>query len=161
MTETAARTAPEEDTHRAANRKIVEQYMNTKGQDRAGLQRLFTEDGAWGLWTTDTGEPVVASGQPGLGQHAAWSLFCFPDLDWTNVQIFETQDPDWFWVECDAEGTIVFPGYPEGHYRNHFIQSFRFQDGKIHELREFTNPCVQLRALGIEVPGVKREGLPG
>ncbi len=160
MNKTAQRAGLDQDTRRAANRKIVEQYLNTRGQDRLKRHLLFTEDGIGGLWTTDTGEPIVIRGRARLGEHAVWSLRCFPDWAWTNVQIFDTQDPDWFWAECDGEGKISYPGYPDGHYRNHFLHSFRFRDGKIHQQREFMNPCQQFRALGIAVPAVKREGIP-
>ncbi|GAA2616153.1 phenazine biosynthesis protein PhzB [Streptomyces spororaveus] len=145
---------------RRNNRAIVEQYMNTRGQDRLERHLLFTEDGSGGLWTTDTGEPIVIRGRDTLAQHAVWSLKCFPDWVWTNIEIYETQDPNRFWVECDGEGKILFPGYPEGHYKNHFIHAFEFENGKIKQEREFMNPNQQLRALGIPVPSVKREGIP-
>ncbi|MGW0882925.1 PhzA/PhzB family protein [Streptomyces sp. NPDC002671] len=145
---------------REANRRIVEQYMNTRGQDRLRRHELFTEDGQGGLWTTETGEPIVISGRDRLGEHAVWSLKCFPDWTWVDIEIFDTQDPNQFWVECNGRGKILFPGYSEGFYENHFIHYFRFENGKIRLQREFMNPCQQFRALGIEVPQVKREGIP-
>ena len=45
-----------------------------------------------------------------------WSLKCFPDWEWYNIKVFETDDPNHFWVECDGHGKILFPGYPEGYY---------------------------------------------
>lgn len=149
-----------DDELRQANRAVVEDYMSRRGQRRLDRYTLFTEDGAGGLWTNDTGVPIVSRGQEQLKAHGEWSLRCFPDWEWTNVEIFETQDPNRFWVECDGEGAIVFPGYPVGHYRNHFIHTFEFEDGKIKLQREFMNPFEQLRALGIEVPAVRREGIP-
>jgi hypothetical protein len=145
---------------RAHNRAVVEQYMNTRGEDRLRRHLLFTEDGTGGLWTTESGEPIVIRGRDRLGEHAVWSLKCFPDWVWTNIEIFDTQDPDRFWVECDGEGAILFPGYPDGHYGNHFLHSFLFEDGKIKQQREFMNPCRQFRALGIDVPRIQREGIP-
>ncbi|MER6611115.1 PhzA/PhzB family protein [Streptomyces sp. NPDC000927] len=148
------------DALRAHNRAIVDQYMNTRGQDRLRRHLLFTEDGVGGLWTTDTCEPITINGRDRLGEHAVWSLKCFPDWAWINIEIFDTQDPNRFWVECDGEGTIRFSGYPEGHYRNHFLHSFTFEGGKIKLQREFMNVCAQFRALGIQVPVVKRAGIP-
>jgi len=145
---------------RKINRATVEQYMNTRGQERLRRHLLFTEDGIGGLWTNDTGKPIVITGQDRLAEHAVWSLKCFPDWAWINIEIFETQDPNFFWVECDGEGAIRFPGYPEGHYENHFLHSFLLANGKIRKQREFMNPFEQLRALGIPVPEVKREGIP-
>ncbi len=149
-----------EEAIRNRNREIVRQYMNTRGEARLKRHLLFAEDGVGGLWTTDSGEPIVIRGRERLAAHAVWSLQCFPDWVWTDIQIFDTQDPERFWVECRGEGAILFPGYPKGQYRNHFIHSFRFENGLIKEQREFMNPCQQFRALGIEVPVVRRDGLP-
>jgi hypothetical protein len=145
---------------RSVNRATVEQYMNTRGQDRLRRHELFVEDGVGGLWTTDTGKPIVICGRDRLAEHAIWSLRCFPDWSWTDISVFETQDPNFFWVECDGAGLIRFPGYPEGRYENHFLHSFLLQDGLIRQQREFMNPFEQLRALGIPVPQVRREGIP-
>ncbi len=145
---------------RARNRAVVETYMNTRGQDRLRRHLLFTEDGVGGLWTTETGEPIAIRGRDRLGEHAVWSLRCFPDWVWFNVEVFDTQDPDRFWVECEGEGAIVYPGYEVGHYHNHFLHSFLFEDGRIKQQREFMNPCRQFLALGIPVPQVRREGIP-
>ncbi|WP_305852033.1 PhzA/PhzB family protein [Saccharopolyspora sp. ASAGF58] len=148
---------------RRRNRATVEEYLRvTEGESRLQRHHLFTDDGTerGGLWTTDTGEPVFATGKDNLYSMAAWSLECFPDWKWINVEIYETQDPNRFWVECDGEGKILFPDYSPGHYKNHFIHSFLLENGKIKEIREFMNPCQQMRALGIEVPVIKRGGIP-
>ncbi|TLS43780.1 phenazine biosynthesis protein [Streptomyces montanus] len=161
MPETKTFPGSDTDTEiRAKNRATVETYMNTRGADRLRRHLLFTEDGIGGLWTNDTGKPIAIHGRDRLAEHAVWSLECFPDWAWTNVRIFETQDPDFFWVECDGAGAIRFPGYPEGRYENHFLHSFEFENGKIKRQREFMNPFDQLRALGIPVPEVKRDGIP-
>lgn len=162
MYETVPHTdAPIDPTaRRDHNRAIVDLYMNTRGQDRHKRHLLFTEDGVGGLWTTDKCEPIKIQGRDRLAEHAAWSLQCFPDWAWINIEIFDTQDPDRFWVECDGEGKICYEGYPEGYYRNHFLHSFTFENGKIALQREFMNPCEQFRALGIEIPTIKRAGIP-
>ncbi len=30
------------------------------------------------------------------------------------MRIFETEDPNHFWVECDGRGKALVPGYPHG-----------------------------------------------
>ncbi len=64
-----------------------------------------------------------------------WSLKCFPDWEWYNIKVFETDDPNHFWVECDGHGKILFPGYPEGYYENHFLHSFEL-DFKFEGMQE-------------------------
>ncbi|WP_097866738.1 PhzA/PhzB family protein [Streptomyces sp. rh34] len=161
MSESNALVSVEEATRtREHNRKIVSQYMNTRGQDRLRRHELFTEDGQGGLWTTDTGEPIVIRGRDRLAEHGVWSLRCFPDWQWIDIEIFDTQDPDQFWVECNGVGKILFPGYPDGRYENHFLHHFTFEGGKIKRQREFMNPVQQFRSLGIEVPKIVRAGIP-
>lgn len=145
---------------RGRNRQIVRQYMETRGQARLRRHELFAEDGCGGLWTSDTGAPILIRGKARLAEHAVWSLRCFPDWQWYNVSIHDTQDPDVFWVECDGKGVIRFDGYPEGDYENHFIHSFQFEGGKIKLQREFMNPVQQFRALGLPVPTIVRAGIP-
>jgi phenazine biosynthesis protein len=145
---------------RRHNRRVVEDYMSRKGEGRRTRYQLFTPDGVAGLWTNDTLEPVATHGQDALKAHGEWALTCFPDWEWKNVEIYETQDPNRFWVECDGEGQILFPGYPPGRYVNHFIHSFLFENGKIKLEREFMNPYQQMRALGIAYPAIKRAGIP-
>lgn len=145
---------------RRHNRAVVEDYLSRTGNARLDRYLLFTEDGEGGLWTTDTLEPIMSRGHAKLKAHGEWSLQCFPDWVWFNIEVFETQDPDRFWVECDGEGTINFPGYPAGHYRNHFLHAFLFENGRIKQEREFMNPFRQLLALGIDIPEIKREGIP-
>jgi ketosteroid isomerase-like protein len=145
---------------RRLNRTVVEDYLSRVGETRLTRYLLFTEDGSAGLYTADTPEPVVSRGHEILKAHGEWSLRMFPDWVWYNIEIFETQDPNYFWAECDGKGKILYPNYPPGHYENHFLHSFRLKNGKIVEQREFMNPFNQMRALGIEVPVIKRGGIP-
>lgn len=160
MTETHADPFVADVDLRRRNREVVADYMSRKGENRLTRYQLFTEDGSAGLYTSDTGQPVVSVGHKKLQAHGVWSLRMFPDWEWTNVEISDTQDPNRFWVECDGEGQILYPDYAPGHYRNHFIHAFRLVDGRIKEQREFMNPFQQLRALNIEVPKINRGGIP-
>ncbi|NUP31214.1 MAG: phenazine biosynthesis protein [Streptomycetaceae bacterium] len=145
---------------RRRHRAVVEDYLSRQGENRLTRYLLFTEDGSAGLYTGDTMEPIVSRGHEKLKAHGEWSLRMFPDWVWYNVEIFETQDPNRFWAECDGVGRILYPAYPPGQYRNHFIHSFDLADGKIVTQREFMNPYNQLRALGIEIPVINRGGIP-
>jgi hypothetical protein len=145
---------------RRRHRAVVEDYLSRQGASRLTRYQLFTEDGSGGLYTADTLEPVVSRGLDKLKAHGEWSLRIFPDWVWYNIEIFETQDPNRFWAECDGRGKILFPDYPPGYYQNHFIHSFLLRDGLIVEQREFMNPYNQMRALGVDVPVIKRAGVP-
>ncbi|MCS8378178.1 phenazine biosynthesis protein PhzA, partial [Pseudomonas aeruginosa] len=43
---------------------------------------------------------------------------------------------------------------------NHYIHSFELENGRIKRNREFMNPIQKLRALGIAVPQIQRDGIP-
>ena len=160
MTETNIRSEVLDAELRRRHREVVADYMSRKGENRLTRYLLFTENGSAGLYTTDTGAPVVSQGHEKLKAHGEWSLRMFPDWEWKNVEIIETLDPNRFWVECDGEGQILYPAYRPGHYVNHFLHSFELADGLIVRQREFMNPFQQLRALGIDVPVIDRGGIP-
>lgn len=145
---------------RRRHRAVVEDYLSRQGENRLTRYLLFTEDGSAGLYTGDREEPIVSRGHEKLKAHGEWSLTMFPDWVWYDISVFETQDPNRFWAECEGEGRILYPSYPPGHYRNHFIHSFDLADGKIVTQREFMNPFNQLRALGIGIPVINRGGIP-
>tara|TARA_B100001094_G_scaffold333467_1_gene412995 strand:+ start:1339 stop:1797 length:459 start_codon:yes stop_codon:yes gene_type:complete len=142
------------------NKKTVELYLEQIHADkRLERHNLFIEEGESGLWTTDSGEPIVIKGKDELKKHAKWSLECFPDWTWYDIKIFTTHDPNHIWVECKGKGKICLPDYPIGHYHNHFIHSFEMQNGLIKRNREFMNPILQMKSLGLTTPKIKRTGL--
>lgn len=160
LTETSDAVFIDHHDLRARNRRSVEQYMETGAEARLRRYTLYTEDGTASLFYTDVGRPIVVQGREKLKRHNELSLRVLPDWQWFNVRIFETQDPSVIWVECDGTGTIRFPGYPEGTYRNHFIHGFTLSDGRIASSREYTNPIEHMRSLSIETPHIKRDWIP-
>jgi hypothetical protein len=150
---------PDEDL-RARNRRAVERYLRTDIEHRLERYRLYTEDGTHALWLTDVGHPIVVKGHDDLRRHGEQSVQVLPDWRWRDVRIIETVDPGQIWVECRGAGTIRFPGYPQGHYDNHFLLCFDLVDGLIRGSREFSNPIEQMRALSIDVPRIERGWIP-
>ena len=99
---------------RRKNRETVVKYMNTKGQDRLRRHELSSRTAV-----AVYGPPIPARPSSFVARTSwpstRWSLKCFPDWEWYNIKVFETDDPNHFWVECDGHGKILFPGYPEGY----------------------------------------------
>lgn len=145
---------------RARNRLAVERYLETGAEARLRRYTLYTEDGTASLFYTDVGRPIVVKGHEKLKRHNELSLEVLPDWQWFDVRVYQTQDPSVIWVECEGAGTIRFPGYPEGHYRNHFIHGFTLSDGRIAASREYTNPIEHMRSLSIDTPHIKRDWIP-
>ncbi len=141
---------------RKKNLATVKKYMSMVGS-RLNRHKLFTDDGTWGRGFTEAGDSDYVKGIENLAKMDEMNTRCFPDWQWTNIRIFETQDPNFFWVECDGAGKALFPGYPPTIHSAHFIHSFEMEDGKIRFYREFFNPVKELMDFGYKIPQLKRE----
>lgn len=139
------------DEIRSQNRAIVEKYMAMVGPERGNRWMLFTDDATTGLQYTAEGKPMVISGIDNIRQGDKFNCKNFPDWGFTNIEIFCSDDPNSFLVECDGEGTSYVSGRPV-HHKDHYVHKFLFQDGKICLYREFMNPCNELIELGVEMP---------
>ncbi|MEU6619661.1 PhzA/PhzB family protein [Streptomyces litmocidini] len=149
-----------EDTARARDRATVDAFLRTDRESRLRRHTLYTEDGTAALFFTDVGRPLVVRGRENLRRHGELSLQVLPDWEWTDVEVYETLRPGLVLAECRGEGTIRFPGYPAGRYRNHFLHRFELVDGLIAASREYTNPIEHMRSLGIGTPHIDRDWIP-
>ncbi|MGZ9706917.1 PhzA/PhzB family protein [Pseudomonas sp. GNP013] len=125
---------------RRINRATVERYMHMKGAERLQRHTLFSEDGCGGTWMTETGLPVVFQGHQSLARLSEWVEQCFPDWEWYNVKIFETDDPNHIRVECEGRGKVLIPGHLQFYRDSHYIHSFELDNGRIRRNRELINP---------------------
>ncbi|RWI57097.1 MAG: phenazine biosynthesis protein [Mesorhizobium sp.] len=113
---------------RARNRSVVEDYMKREGAERLTRYMLYTEDGTGGLHTGLDGEPQLATGRTALKEWCERVGKIFPDWKFTNIAIFDTQDPNQFRVECDGKENMKHPNIENGYYRNHFVHSFYIEN---------------------------------
>jgi phenazine biosynthesis protein len=117
---------------RSANRAAVDRFFELPiGDERL---ELYADDAVKELVTMGlrwAGEDALKAN---TGQNADW----FPEWTWSNVQVWGTEDPETFWVECDGAGRKVFAAgsdpLPIG---NHYVFHIRARDGRIALLREF------------------------
>jgi ketosteroid isomerase-like protein len=153
--------ATDDDARRARNRAAVETFLHS-GHGDALLHRheLFCEDGISGLWTSDTGEPVFVQGRESIARYDLWSAKHFPDWQWRDITIWTTDDVDVVWAECDGSGTLNLPGHDSVQYTNHFLYCFDMRDGLIAREREFMNPIVEMKALGLATPTIDLGDFP-
>lgn len=94
---------------------------------------------------------VYVHGKGGSAEEATHYIPLFPDWSFSNIEIFCSDDPNSFLVECDGEGTSYVSGRPV-HHKDHYVHKFLFRDGKICLYREFMNPCNELIELGVKMP---------
>ena len=117
---------------RRANRATVERFFQLPiGDERL---ELYADDGVKELVTMGLRWTGKAALKANTDQNVEW----FPEWTWSNVEVWETEDPENFWVECDGSGRKVFAAgadpLPIG---NHYIFNIRAGAGKITLLREF------------------------
>jgi phenazine biosynthesis protein len=139
---------------RQKNLRTVEYYMTLRGPKRRDKRApLFAEDAGFELTFTAACVPFEKSA---MDWNTVGDREMFPDWGFHDSRIYQTQDPNMFFVECDGRGRMILEDDPdpERTYENHYIISFEMEEGKIKRLREIHNPCCLMKALGIPIPAV-------
>lgn len=77
----------------------------------------------------------------------------YPDWTWSNIEVYQSEDPNVFLIECDGSGTLYEDGQPVRTHTDHYLHRFTLNDGKIAEYIEYNNPIQELLEMGIDVPG--------
>lgn len=77
----------------------------------------------------------------------------YPDWAWTDIQVYQSDDPNVFLIECGGSGTLVENGENLRTHTDHYLHKFTLRDGKIAEYIEFNNPIQELLEMGVDVPG--------
>lgn len=133
---------PEEVELRRKNVELVEKYIALQGvnciEERLAM---FTDDIVYEIVNTKECVPQVTVGKNRVRQRMQRNNMFWKDFKYTNALVSATQFPDVVFVECDGEGLIHPPIFSEPHpYENYYILYFKLRDGKIKDLRQFTNP---------------------
>ncbi|MCD7846191.1 MAG: phenazine biosynthesis protein [Oscillospiraceae bacterium] len=76
----------------------------------------------------------------------------YPNWTWTNMEVYQSDDPNIFLVECDGSGTYTVDGEAVRTHTDHYLHKFTLEDGKIVEYIEFNNPIQELLEMGIDAP---------
>lgn len=93
------------------------------------------------LFADDAVKEILGTGKQWTGRAALQSdaddsKDALPGWKWFNVQIWDTQDANFFWIEADGSGTRVpAPGADPMEYGGHFLFTIEIKGGKISHLR--------------------------
>jgi hypothetical protein len=116
--------------NRATNRATVARFFELPiGAERA---RLYANDGVKQLAALG----IQWQGLDGQLKNNAQNVGRYPGWKWSDVVIWNTDDPTVFWVE--ASGATAPSAKPE--YANHYVMQFVVRGGKIALFREFGTP---------------------
>ncbi len=126
---------------RRRNLGAVRKYFSYSGSNCAARWQLFTEDGSTGPGYTGDGRILRTSGIEKIKTAEAIRAECFPDWAYFNLVVHQTTDPSYFAADVMGKGVCV--GYADRpfDYLDHFCYSFRMKDGKIRDLREYSDPA--------------------
>ena len=146
---------------RQKNIETVMKYLSAEGEERLNRWKLFTPDGQGGYTGPGKGYPAPEfiewgiPGQEGLKMSDAWNKKWFPEGVYTDIQILQSDDPNF--VVAIALGTfeIAFPAYERKPYQNYFFHVFEMEDGLIKRYHEHMNFCQMYHALEIDLPEVQ------
>lgn len=148
---------------RRKNLETILKYVCCRDEERKERYKLFTEDGIGGY--TGPGvykEPLFVEwgmpGHEGLKGSDEWNYECFPNCEYTDIRVMQTQDPNYFIVAAAGGADINFPAYEKRPYKNYFFHVFEMEDGLIKCYHEHMNFCQVFHTLGIELPEVKFPG---
>lgn len=138
---------------REANRKLVERYFTERPRDPEVFYNhtaIFKEPFFFPERQTLL-NPELPEGAKTQRQK---NQRIFKDTNLYDVQIFGTDDPNFFWVLNKGTMEILREDGNYYPYENLYVHYFRFQDGKIEEMAEFANPLKLMDGFGISHPSL-------
>lgn len=137
---------------RQKNRATVEKYLSTSGLSRAecfitdGIKELTFATHASPL-SPDNTSPIVFKGRQALEENFCYNAANFSG-SWLNPKVYETQDPNKFWVETALDAIYLVDGKKIPYKQPYYVMTFDMNDGLIERFRELFNPVELIRTHG-------------
>ena len=137
----------QEDERQNANiRLFVSGYRALLNGDAESFVDMWAEDGSIEFPYSPEGFPQRLDNKAAIREHVRR----FPEMlrfDRFSEPVFhQSQDPRVLIAEFSCEGQAVATGKP---YNQKYISVVEFRDGRIVKYRDYWNPLILLRALGI------------
>ncbi len=127
---------------RAANRVLLERVVSLIGRgDRVALADCYTDDYVLELPYSDP--PKRLEGRREIAEYVGPQLGTFV-FTLMLTAVHDCVDPDLLIAEYTSDGHVSTTGKT---YRNTYIALWRFRDGKVCGVKEFSNPMVAAEAL--------------
>lgn len=139
-----------DDEVRTANRAVLDEVLRSvAAQDADGVERHLAPDMTMELPYLDGGTLPVPRGE--FIENFRMTRQVFSQFPIEVTEVHEGLDPGDFVVEFASDARVRATGAP---YRNRFIATFHFRDGKVDRWREYHNPKVAEAALGSTLAGL-------
>lgn len=146
-------TNPEILKKREENRKIVEQYLAIEGNSVDERMELFHEEIMYEIVHTEKLRPERTCGYKKVKRRFEDNAKSWREFSYNRVKLRGTEDPESFIAECDGDGTIFNPMFTQPReYHNYYYIIFTLREGKIWQLRQFTNPIKLMHDFWCDMP---------
>ncbi|MBW4508315.1 MAG: nuclear transport factor 2 family protein [Scytonematopsis contorta HA4267-MV1] len=131
---------------RKKNEQTIRTYFQLLSQKRMDeWLKLWHENGVQDMPYSPKGFPKRVEGKTAVAKHYSALPTSVGRMEFPDLQIYSTKDPNTFWVEFRGEIEVLATKKP---YNNTYAGLFRFQDGKVILFREYYDPIVFTEAFG-------------
>ena len=139
---------------REINRALVKKFFD----DGFEANVLFGKDGSKEIpwYPPDSNGKIIWKGRAAIDKNFKNIKELFSSWVWDKIQIYGTDDPNYFWVECIGTEDVVINGVPKK-ITTTYINSFRFDENhKIKEFTEFSDSAGPYPYFGIKLPLIEQ-----
>lgn len=136
---------------RKMNIEAVKKYFDCAGKGCADRWKLFADNGSSGPAYTADGRIMRATGVDKVKAAETIRAECFPDWTYSKLIVHQTTDPNYFLAEVMGNGSCVGFADKPFNYIEHFYHTFRMEQGKIKQVREYYDPQRFLKLMGIDL----------
>jgi len=153
---------PTHTTLRKLNCETIREFISAKtDEERLARLDLFTDRARYGA--NLPGGIDVEGYAPSLMEKQTlkkcleWSVRYLPEQVFVNPVLYQTIDPERYYVIARHEGYIDFPAYGRKRYNNNvFLLKFVMNEGLIQEYFEYSNMLKTYEALEVQIPAVEK-----
>lgn len=159
---------PSHTTLRMLNTGTIRRFVEARtDEEKRALVDLFADDCCWGgnlpAAVLDVGDRPEFSGKDAAQKFIEWKIRYLPEQVFVKPVVYQTTDPDHYYVVAKHKGFVEFPAYGERrpYCNNVFLLEFYMTEGKIRKYVEYSNMQKLYEALEIPLPEViAPEGWP-
>ncbi|KAJ5682497.1 hypothetical protein N7462_005662 [Penicillium macrosclerotiorum] len=137
---------------RIENQKIVDDYLATPfWEDDGHVDRLFSSNCIWEFPYAPPGMPQAFS-RPRRPVFAQWLRRTMREWTRSDVQYYPTLSPRRFWVESSTKAMVTWGDNFERAFECQHIELIEVTNGKISNLKTWSDPTAYYKAAGIILP---------
>lgn len=143
---------------RSINTATIRQFVNAKtDEEKRATVDLFTDDCSWGAnlpcAVMSADHELNKGGKESVRKFIEWKIKYLPEQVYLKPVVYQTNDPNHYFVLAKHDGYVSFPAYGEKrrYNTNNFMLEFFMEEGKIQKYFEYSNMVHLYSALGVKL----------